>query len=87
MDRISACGAFRPSPIHHLLLVSEKYGPNHSFFKENLSGFGITLSQLLSEGDALVSLTEDQRKLLERWARLNKDQQEVIFALIDKMQV
>ena len=41
----------------------------------------------LSEGDAPVSLTEDQRKLLECRARLNKDQQEVIFALIDKMQV
>ena len=49
--------------------------------------FGITLSQLLSEGDTPVSLTENQRKLLERWTRLNKDRQEAIFALIAKMQV
>lgn len=61
--------------------------PTIPSLKKICLAFGITLSQLLSEGDALVSLTEDQRKLLERWARLNKDQQEVIFALIDKMQV
>ena len=61
--------------------------PTIPSLKKICLAFGITLSQLLSEGDALVSLTEDQRKLLERWTRLNKDQQEVIFALIDKMQV
>ena len=47
--------------------------------------FGITLSQLFSEGDAPVSLTESQRKLLERWSKLSADQQAVVFALIDKM--
>lgn len=49
------------------------------------SAFGITLSQLFAEGDALVSLTESQRKLLDRWSRLSEDQQSVVFALIDKM--
>ena len=49
------------------------------------SAFGITLSQLFSEGDAPVSLTESQRKLLDRWSRLSEDQQAVVFALIDKM--
>ena len=47
--------------------------------------FGITLSQLFAENDAMVSLTEYQRKLLERWARLSADQQEVVLALLDKM--
>ena len=61
--------------------------PTIPSLKKICLAFGITLSQLLSEGDAPVSLSEDQRKLPERWARLNKDQQEVIFALIDKMQV
>lgn len=49
------------------------------------AAFGITLSQLFAAGDAPVSLTESQRKLLERWSRLSEDQQSVIFALIDKM--
>ena len=47
--------------------------------------FGITLSQLFAEGDSPVSLTESQKKLLERWSKLSEDQQAVIFALIDKM--
>ena len=49
------------------------------------TAFGITLSQLFAEGDAPVSLTESQRKLLERWAKLREDQQAVVLSLIDKM--
>ena len=49
------------------------------------TAFGITLSQLFAEGDTPVSLTESQRKLLDRWARLSEEQQAVVFALIDKM--
>ena len=47
--------------------------------------FGITLSQLFAEEDSPVSLTDSQRKLLERWSRLSEEQQAVVFALIDKM--
>lgn len=49
------------------------------------AAFGITLSQLFAEGDSPVSLTESQKKLLERWSRLSEEQQSAIFALIDKM--
>lgn len=49
------------------------------------AAFGITLSQLFAEGNSPVALTDSQRKLLERWARLSEDQQAVVFALIDKM--
>jgi len=49
------------------------------------AAFGITLSQLFAEGDTMVSLTESQWKLLDRWARLSEEQQAVVFALIDKM--
>ena len=47
------------------------------------AAYGITLSQLFAEGDAAVSLTESQRQLLERWAKLNPKQQEILFQLID----
>ena len=49
--------------------------------------YGITLSQLFAEDDGtmLVSLTDSQKKLLEAWAKLDKEQQDVVFALIDKM--
>ncbi len=47
--------------------------------------FGITMAQLFAEGETPVSLTESQAKLLDRWARLNEQQQAVIFQLIDVM--
>ena len=47
--------------------------------------FGITMSQLFSEDDSPVSLTDNQRKLLENWSKLSKEQQEILFKLIEKM--
>lgn len=49
------------------------------------AAFGVTLSQLFAEGDAPVALTQSQKLLLERWSRLNEEQQSAIFTLIDKM--
>lgn len=49
------------------------------------AAFGITLSQLFAEGNDPVSLTEPQKKLLDRWSRLSEEQQSVIFTLIDKI--
>ena len=47
--------------------------------------FGITLSQLFAEGETPVSLPESQAALLDRWARLDEKQQNVIFQLLDIM--
>lgn len=47
--------------------------------------FGITMSQLFSEENEMVSLTESQKKLLECWSRLTEEQQEALLALIDKI--
>lgn len=44
------------------------------------TAFDITLSQLFAEEDSPVSLTDSQRKLLERWSRLSEEQQAVVFA-------
>ena len=47
--------------------------------------FGITLAQLFAETGTPVSLTKSQEELLERWARLDETQQDVIFQLLDIM--
>ena len=47
--------------------------------------FGITLAQLFAEQGTPVSLTESQVELLERWSRVSKEQQAVIFQLLDIM--
>lgn len=49
------------------------------------AAFGVTLSQLFAEGAVPVALTQSQKLLLERWSRLNEEQQSAIFTLIDKM--
>ena len=47
--------------------------------------FGITLSQLFAEGEEPVALTGQQRKLLEAWAGLSREQQELLLALMNQM--
>lgn len=47
--------------------------------------FGITLSQLFAEGEEPVTLTGQQRKLLEAWAGLSREQQELLLALMNQM--
>ena len=49
------------------------------------NAFGITISQLFAKEDDLVALTSAQRKLLERWSRLDEEQQAAVFQLIEKM--
>ena len=59
--------------------------PTVASLEKICDAFGITLSQLFAEGDASVTLTASQRKLLESWSKLNDEQQAVIFALIERM--
>lgn len=49
------------------------------------AAFGITLSQLFAEEGDPVELTEEQRRLLDRWSRLDREQQAAVLALIDQM--
>ena len=59
--------------------------PTVASLEKICNAFGITLSQLFAEGDSPVTLTDSQKKLLESWSKLNADQQEAIFQLLDKM--
>ena len=59
--------------------------PTVSSLDKICNAFGITLSQLFAEGEETVSLTPSQRKLLQRWSRLTREQQKAIFNLIDLM--
>ena len=47
--------------------------------------FGITLSQLFVMDGNPVTLTARQKELLERWDRLDEEQQKIVFQLIDNM--
>jgi len=59
--------------------------PTLSSLEKICDAFNVTISQLFAEGNEPVSLTDSQKKLLERWSRLNNEQQKAVFILIDKM--
>ena len=48
-------------------------------------GFGITLSQFFAEGDEAISLTPEQKELLDNWSALNVQQQQIIRELLKNM--
>lgn len=49
------------------------------------AAFGIPLSQLFAEGDEPVTLTPEQRALLERWNQLSEPQREALLKLMETM--
>ena len=59
--------------------------PTVASLEKICKAFGITLSQLFAEGNESVTLTESQRVLLDRWSRLNTEQQNAVFHLLDCM--
>ena len=46
-------------------------------------GFDIPLSQFLAEGKDAICLTEEQKKLLDRWSTLTKKQKELFLELFE----
>ena len=47
--------------------------------------FGITLSQLFADSDAVVSLTDEQQRLLQCWAKLDEEQRAALFEFLKKL--
>ena len=48
-------------------------------------GIGITLSQFFDEGENPVSLTPEQKELLDSWSALTTEQQQAVNELLRKM--
>lgn len=47
--------------------------------------FGISMSQIFSDGDEPVVLSPTQKKLLENWSCLSEKQKSIIFQLLEIM--
>ncbi len=59
--------------------------PTLPTLKKVCKAFDITLAQLFVTDGEPVTLTPSQKALLERWSRLDEDQQAAVFQIIDKM--
>lgn len=57
-------------------LISRGNSPSIATLEKICDGFGITLAQFFDEGDAVTTLTIEQRMLIKNWCRLNTRQKE-----------
>ena len=58
--------------------------PSISTLEAICSGFGITLAQFFCEGN-IVELSNEQKKLFDRWISLTGEQKRVMLELIKNM--
>ena len=58
--------------------------PTISTLETICNAFGITLSQFFAESD-FVSLTPEQRDILDKWATLNSEQKALLLNMIANM--
>ena len=60
----------------------KKQTPTIPSLEKICKGLGITLSQFFAEGEDTLSLTQEQREMLDSWSSLNEKQQEIFLALL-----
>lgn len=63
-------------------MFSRNNSPSISTLEEICKAFGITLSQFFSEDGEPMTLDSEQSLLLERWARLSKEQRKAFLDLM-----
>jgi len=59
--------------------------PTISSLEKVCKAFGITLSQFFAEGEEPIVLTEEQRRMFDKWNSLEKEQKEAFLNLIEKI--
>lgn len=64
---------------------SKKQTPQIKTLEKVCKGFGMTLSQFFAEGADPVSLTEEQREMLDNWSMLTEKQQELFLELFREL--
>lgn len=63
----------------------KQMNPSLGSLEKICNGFGITLSQFFALEDESISLTPEQRKLLDKWATLSETQQAAFLSLMEKL--
>ena len=59
--------------------------PSIATLESICNGFGITLSQFFSDENGMVSLSEEQRELLDKWSTIPQEQKNALLELLKKM--
>lgn len=58
--------------------------PTISTLETICATFGITMAEFFADGE-FVPLTEEQRKILDKWAQLNSEQKQLLLSMIENM--
>jgi len=58
--------------------------PTISTLETICKSFGMTLGEFFAEGD-LIPVTEEQRKLLDKWSLLTAEQKQLVMNMIENM--
>lgn len=58
--------------------------PTISTLETICAAFGITMAEFFADGE-FVPLTEEQRKVLGKWAQLNSEQKQLLLSMIENM--
>ena len=66
-------------------LYNRNYDPTFSTLENLCNGFGIALSEFFNENNEAVFLTDDQKTLLELWARLSPKQRKSLINFLDEV--
>lgn len=58
--------------------------PTISTLETICATFGITMAEFFADGE-FVPLTEEQRKVLDKWAQLSSEQKQLLLSMIENM--
>lgn len=59
--------------------------PSIGSLEKICKGFGITLSSFFDEGEDSISLTDEQRRLLDGWERLSPKQRKSLIDFLENL--
>ncbi len=66
-------------------LVNQMNNPTVATVEMICKGLGITVSQFFSDEEEMISLTAEQKHLLEQWNVISKDEKKVFGDLLNLM--
>lgn len=84
MYRLAQLSGLKQSTISNI--IKQKTLPNLITIDKMCSGFGITLSQFFLEEDGIcVSLTDDQKQIVDIWMALDNDKKKFVKTVLQGM--
>ena len=83
MYKLAQLSGLKQSTISNI--IKRKTLPNLITLEKICKGFEITLSQFFQENDIYLSLTDDQKQIVDLWITLSDDNKNIIKTILQGM--